>query len=516
VTERPNPQSLEAALGYLLRSWSVMAVPARTKKRTRPWKKWQRRRPTLIEVRRDFDAEAGSPNVAVICGGVSSLVVLDTDGREAEEQMTGLALPRTLSVRTARGRHWYFRATAPLRSRVLSLSGNGHIELRGEGTYVLAPPSQHPSGLHYVFEDPEAPLAELPQTILDLFPARAPASPTSDGLPTRWVQMITRWPQAQAAWSGQGAHPDKSGSGCDMFLAHFTRRLGFNRDEVREILRAAPYPMDGSRTPDYLDRTVHKAFASVGTRPRPRTGFGQMPNWIVSSGTLARLSSRAAKVLTVLVTRAERPSFIVRISMVRLVAEAKVSVDRVGKATDELAAAGVIRKQRAIGGRWNIWIRHHPPLTYSAESAEHVSDPQGARDPQEPSPAHPAPPTPQKVRSMSADPTPQKVRSMCSSVHEWRREAGPAPISGPPSGAQVEGEGPQRVAAAAAPVQPSMRLDSESVCTPQGYVRRVWRVCSDNRRVLVFCGSPDEWLIWDAPESLRFEERMAEWPTARG
>ena len=367
-------EMLQAGLGYLARGWSVMATLQQSKKRMRMWKKWQRRRATPRELRADFAAEVGEPNVAIVCGEVSGLAVLDPDGREAEAFIERLNLPTTLTVQSVRGRHRYFHHTGPLDSRSLRLPGGDGIELRADGEYILAPPSVHPSGLVYRFEDPEAPVAELPEAVLDLFPRTpTPSMQASEGPPQRWLDLVARYPSARAVWEGRTTdHPDPTGSGHDMRLAHFARRHRFTRDEVATILRNAPYPVNGGRTPQYVRRTVDRAFASVGTRHRPQAGYGQFPAWVVTSGTWARLSGRAKAVLPVLVVFAERPSHIVRVSMQRLSAGAKVSDDRVGLATDELAEAGIIRKERAPGGRWNIWLQMTPPLTSSAVGAEQV------------------------------------------------------------------------------------------------------------------------------------------------
>lgn len=60
---------------------------------------------------------------------------------------------------------------------------------------------------------------------------------------------------------------------------------------------------------------------------------------------------------------------------------------------------------------------------------------------------------------------------------------------------------------------PSMRLLLE---IPRDGTCRVLRVCRDGRLVVVFRGSPEEWLGWSPPEILRDEGRMAEWPKAKG
>lgn len=372
------PACLEAARAYLTRGWSIIPIKPSTKEPLLPWKRHTRRRPSEAEGRGWWNRwpEAG---VAIICGQVSGLAVLDTDDPVSESLVQAMGLPPTLTARTARGRHRYFRIAGPVQSRRIGGADGGGLELRGDGSYVLAPPSLHPSGLCYAFEDPRAALADLPAALVQLF-ATKPAPPVGAEVPARWREMLARgYNSALAHWEGRaGGHADQTGSGRDMKLAWFCRKQGFNREETSGIVGHVPYPKEGGRTADYIARTVAKAFEGEGTRPRPRRGFGQLPAWIVTSGLLAgkrRLSHRAVRVLDVLVVRAERPSFIVRISMPRLAAEAGVSPRFVGMATGELAERGVIRKARAGGGRWHFWINMDPPenLTYAKETFAYVS-----------------------------------------------------------------------------------------------------------------------------------------------
>lgn len=125
-----------AASGYLLNGASV--IPLVGKKAVGRWQQYQERRMTWAE----FARVPVWRNVGIICGAVSeNLLVVDLDGREAV--MTFIArwpeLLQTMAIRTGRGYHLYYHTgTLPKNARV-----NG-IELRGDGCYVVAPPSIHP------------------------------------------------------------------------------------------------------------------------------------------------------------------------------------------------------------------------------------------------------------------------------------------------------------------------------------------------------------------------------------
>ena len=59
-------------------------------------------------------------------------------------------LPASVEVITARGRHLYFRTPeVPVRNTASKIAPG--IDTRGDGGYVLAPPSIHPSGRRYAW-----------------------------------------------------------------------------------------------------------------------------------------------------------------------------------------------------------------------------------------------------------------------------------------------------------------------------------------------------------------------------
>lgn len=115
-------------------------------------------------------------NVAIATGD-GQLVVLDVDPRhggdeslaELEREHGRLA---TYRVRTgAGGLHLYFRVDSPLRSRAGVLPG---LDIRGEGGYVVAPPSTHICGDRYLLEDDREP-EPLPDWLRELAGGRSRA-----------------------------------------------------------------------------------------------------------------------------------------------------------------------------------------------------------------------------------------------------------------------------------------------------------------------------------------------------
>lgn len=113
--------------------------------------------------------DEGDFNVAIITGAPSDIVVLDPDDPEAQAFVDELALPCTVTVKTGKGRHYYFRPP-PGGARNRTKIAGKNLDIRGDGGYVIAPPSLHPSGAAYewIVSPHEAPIAPFPDKLLAL------------------------------------------------------------------------------------------------------------------------------------------------------------------------------------------------------------------------------------------------------------------------------------------------------------------------------------------------------------
>ncbi|WKN48844.1 bifunctional DNA primase/polymerase [Nocardioides sp. Arc9.136] len=130
---------------------------------------------------------ASDRNIGVHCGR-SGLLVVDEDEPGAFERFAtqaGHEVPKTLVVRTGKGKHFYFRVPDGLQF------GNGRgplsgCDVRAGNGYVVGPGSVHESGAKYEPDDLDAPVAPMPDWLVDALtpePARvaervaAPAAP---------------------------------------------------------------------------------------------------------------------------------------------------------------------------------------------------------------------------------------------------------------------------------------------------------------------------------------------------
>ncbi len=131
-------------------------------------------------------AAAPWANIGVATGRASGIVSLDVDpARGGKNNLDALerehgALEETPRVDTGSGgEHWYFaHPGGALGSRKDFVPG---LELKAEGTYVVAPPSRHASGRKYrwAIRPDEVSPAEMPDWLLELVRAEKP----DDGVP---------------------------------------------------------------------------------------------------------------------------------------------------------------------------------------------------------------------------------------------------------------------------------------------------------------------------------------------
>ena len=132
-------------------------------------------------------------NVAIATGRSSKIFVVDIDGPDAEGELCKLEAQHgeiwpTVESITARGRHLFFRWPDRMVRNSAGRIAPG-IDVRGEGGYVLAPPSIHPSGRAYAWSvDSANAFAAAPDWLL----ARI-ITPTGNGAPapaTEWRDLV--------------------------------------------------------------------------------------------------------------------------------------------------------------------------------------------------------------------------------------------------------------------------------------------------------------------------------------
>ena len=178
-------------------------------------------------------------NVGIATGAVSGVIVLDVDPRHGgDDTLADLErrhgrLPETPRVITgANGLHVYFTIDQALCNRVAFARG---LDFRGDGGYVVAPPSLHASGRRYIWDSTAIPggvtLVAMPAWLADLV-----AEPAGDRLCHHGTPLVIRG--GERNWR--------------LFqLACVQRRYGLNAKAIRAYLerqREHVQPQLGPRT----------------------------------------------------------------------------------------------------------------------------------------------------------------------------------------------------------------------------------------------------------------------------
>lgn len=109
-------------------------------------------------------------NLGIRTGVPSGVFVLDVDGEQGLSSLAEVvkrhgSLPPTQTSTTGKGRHYWFIARGPVPCSVGRIAAG--IDIRGDGGYVVAPPSVHPNGTVYRWACDERP-ADAPDWLLML------------------------------------------------------------------------------------------------------------------------------------------------------------------------------------------------------------------------------------------------------------------------------------------------------------------------------------------------------------
>jgi hypothetical protein len=177
----PRRTNQEWANCYRRLGWSVIPVRPRAKIPLLTWEPFQTHAATAAQIARWLERWPDA-NLGVVTGAISGLVVLDVDpihggdGSLADLELRQGRLPQTVEAVTGGGgRHLYFKHPGGFVHNRASMAPG--LDVRGDGGYVVAPPSVHPAGLDYRWmpgHDPtEIALAPLPGWVAETAADRA-------------------------------------------------------------------------------------------------------------------------------------------------------------------------------------------------------------------------------------------------------------------------------------------------------------------------------------------------------
>jgi putative DNA primase/helicase len=153
---------LRIATTYLNYGLSVIPLQTNSKQPACPWATYQQRKPTIEELR-ELLKDDQDYGIAIVCGEVSGIVVLDIDNLDkfmSTYYKPPKVFPDTLFVRTRKGWHVYFRYPNGKDVRRVDRIEQWGCELRGNGCYVVAPPTII-DGHQYTWKNRDGELSEF-------------------------------------------------------------------------------------------------------------------------------------------------------------------------------------------------------------------------------------------------------------------------------------------------------------------------------------------------------------------
>jgi hypothetical protein len=180
--------------------------------------------------------------IALPTGAVNGFFALDIDNASAADFVKGLDLPQTRTVQT-RPERWQLWSSQPpdvkIKNSVSELASS--IDIRGDGGYVVAPPS-----VHHETDQPyrivrDVPLAPAPQNLIELVAVSAPQNGNGSGI-------------------SKGARHNTI-----FHLACKLRYEGHDEESTFNLVRAIP--CDPPLTFAEIRKQVHGAFQYNGRRP---------------------------------------------------------------------------------------------------------------------------------------------------------------------------------------------------------------------------------------------------------
>lgn len=238
----------------------------------------------LDQVAEWWEAEPQA-NIGLATGAASGLVVIDLDGARAEDAYARLLAahgppgdtrrPDGASARTGSGWHLYLALPPGLVVRNSASKVAPGVDVRGDGGYVIAPPSVHPSGGRYMWRDSP-----------DHMPTLAPAWARILAPPDPARRPAARRPQAPRDGAGSPYATKALQAECDAVRAvgkggrnHRLNEAAFNvgqliaageLDAAHAIAELAAAADDAGLGRTETDKTIASGLRAGRAHPRAR------------------------------------------------------------------------------------------------------------------------------------------------------------------------------------------------------------------------------------------------------
>jgi hypothetical protein len=198
-------QILNHAIDYLDHGYCIIPSLRSTKHPPFAWKEFQTRKPELTELESWFINQPDW-NLAVVCGKISRVVVVDADNEESSRWCRLHLEPTPMRVKTAKGMHFYFAHPGFKVQSKARIHSNLAIDVRADGGLATGIGSLHHSGITYQLDhdcDLMSP-SELPPYNPEWFPIPTPKKISVPLLPSN-LPLLERATRYMNVVQGVGA-----------------------------------------------------------------------------------------------------------------------------------------------------------------------------------------------------------------------------------------------------------------------------------------------------------------------
>lgn len=183
-----NSTLKQSALGYARMGYSVIPLRPRDK---RPmvdfmWAEYQKRPATEKEISEWWDKEPNA-NIGIITGQISGIVVIDVDvDKGGSYEFIAKALPTGQISQTGSGGYHFiydypYGTTDKIHNRVTT-----GVDIRGDGGYIVAPPSIHSNGKAYQWIESGQRAIFDPKSLQEILPTYS----NEDNLGEHWISDL--------------------------------------------------------------------------------------------------------------------------------------------------------------------------------------------------------------------------------------------------------------------------------------------------------------------------------------
>ena len=235
---------LNVALEYL-NKYHFSVIPLKKDKRPLiKWEEYQKRLPTEKEVREWF-TKYPDANIGIVTGQLSGIAVIDVD------KIGDYGNIMSPMAQTPRGEHYYFQYEEGITNTV-NIFGK-KCDVRGEGGYVVAPPSINGNGKKYKWiRSLSIGLPEFPMEILE---NKYPPQESGE-------HSLTSFESGETFVEGRRDN--------DLFhVAHLLVKGGMEQDAVTNVIRRLALTCDPPFPPKEAEEKVESAVKRAWRKERP-------------------------------------------------------------------------------------------------------------------------------------------------------------------------------------------------------------------------------------------------------